>query len=61
MQVQRADAIDELLFAEIAIDGQVLERLQGLRGDDACNMGQIGIDTGLLPSRLGGAGGSVPH
>src|ERR687883_878882 len=37
MQIQRADAIDELLFAEIAIDGQVLERLQGLGRDHTGN------------------------
>src|SRR5262245_121941 len=39
MQVQSADAIDKLLFAEIAIDRQVLECLQGLRGNHTGNMG----------------------
>src|SRR5918992_5982315 len=57
MQVQSANAIDDLLFAEIAIDCQVLERLQGLGGDNACNMGHISIDPGLLSATLRRGGG----
>ncbi len=57
MQVQRADAIDELLFAEVAIDRQVRERLQGLCGDHTGNMSQIGIDAGLLSGTLQRWGG----
>jgi len=48
VHLQCTDAIDELLFAEIAIRDQVLERLELLRRHDAFTMGQIGIDTALL-------------
>jgi len=48
MPVQRADAIDERLFAELALDRQVLERLPGRCGDHTGTLGQIGIAAGLL-------------
>lgn len=55
--IQGADAIDELLFAEIAIDHQGLERLELLRCDDTCDMGQIGINARLcrVPALRGGS------
>jgi hypothetical protein len=48
MPGQRADAIDALLLAARAIDRQVLERLQGLRGDHTGHRGSRGIDPGVL-------------
>src|SRR2546423_1268280 len=48
MQMQGAKALDELLFAEIAIDHQGLEGLELLRCDEACNMGHIGINPCVL-------------
>src|SRR5262249_29734809 len=60
MQMQGTDAIDELRFAEIAIDDQVCERFEVLRRDDVCNVRHIRIDTALL--RLGARrGGGLCH
>jgi len=43
VHLQRAYAIDELLFAEIAIGDQILKRLELLHRHDAFNLSQIGV------------------